>query len=103
MLCTFVKFQKKKAIVPFRTRSNRSLEECVRYVCKKYRWQLRRKGGWLLQSIKPSFQMSTTIAVIAAMAEKKKNSAISATTISEIELFISQRLLSLQSLERGFI
>ena len=50
------------------------------------------------------------IATIAVIAEKKKFSdhmettpAIAATTIAEIELFISQRLLSLRSLESGFI
>ena len=56
--------------------------------------------------------MIATIAVIAAIAEKKKFSdhmettllAIAATTIAKIELFISQRLLSLRSLEEsGFI
>ena len=55
--------------------------------------------------------MIATIAVIAAIAEKKKFSdhmetmhfpAIAATTITEIELFISQRLLLLRSLEIGF-
>ena len=54
------------------------------------------------------------IATIAVIAEKKKVQrsqrsygnhfpAIAATTITEIELFISQRLLSLRSLERGFL
>ena len=52
------------------------------------------------------------IATIAAIAEKKKvqrsygnhSTAIAATTIAEIERFISsQRLLSLRSLESGFI
>ena len=52
------------------------------------------------------------IATIAAIAEKKSSaiiwengnsSAIAATTIAEIELFTSQRLLSLRSLESGFI
>ena len=55
--------------------------------------------------------MIATIAVIAAITEKKKvqrsygnhSPAIAATTIAEIELFISQRLLSLRSLESGFI
>ena len=31
------------------TRSKRSLEECVRYVCKAYRLQLTTEGGWLLR------------------------------------------------------
>ena len=31
------------------TKSNRSLEECVRYVCKAYRQQLRRKAGLLVR------------------------------------------------------
>ena len=56
--------------------------------------------------------MIATIAVIAAITEEKKFSdhmetmhspAIAATTIAEIELFVSQRLLSLQSLGSGFI
>ena len=58
--------------------------------------------------------MIATIAVIAAITEKKKvqrsygnhSPVIAVTTIAEIELFISQRLLSLQSLrslESGFI
>ena len=56
--------------------------------------------------------MMSIIAVIAANPEKKKfrdhihgnhSTAIAATTIAEIELSISQRLLSLRSLESGFI
>ena len=56
--------------------------------------------------------MIATIAVIAAIAKKKKfsdhmhgnhSTAIASTTIAEIELFISQRLLSLHSLESGLI
>ena len=60
--------------------------------------------------------MIATIAVIAAISEKKKFSdrsdhsdhirnyspAIAATTIAEIEKVPSQRLLSLRSLESGF-
>ena len=54
--------------------------------------------------------MIATIAVIAAITEKKKmrsygnhSPAIAVTTIAKVELFISQRLLSLRSLESGFI
>ena len=55
--------------------------------------------------------MIATIDVIAAIAEKKKvqrsygkhSPAIAATTIAEIELLISQRLLPLRSLESGFL
>ena len=51
------------------------------------------------------------IATIAVIAEKKKvqrsyrnhSPGIAATTIAEKELFTSQRLLSLRSLESGFI
>ena len=54
------------------------------------------------------------IAMIAVIAEKKKVQrsqrsygnhfpSIAATTITEIELFISQRSLSLRSLENGFL
>ena len=51
------------------------------------------------------------IATIAVIAEKKKvqrsygnhSPAIAVTTIAEIELFISQRLLSLRSLESGYM
>ena len=54
--------------------------------------------------------MIATIAVIAAITEKKNvqcsygnhSSAIAVTTIAEIELFISQRLLSLRSLNFFF-
>ena len=54
--------------------------------------------------------MIATIAVIAAIGEKNKSSAIAAmiaidnrtTTIAEIELFLSQRSLSLRSLESAF-
>ena len=55
--------------------------------------------------------MIATISVIAAITEKKKVQrsygnhppAIAVTTIAEIELFISQLLLSLPSLKSGFI
>ena len=68
----------------------------------------------VIAMIKPGFHMIAMIAMIAliaAIAEKKKNQrscgihspAIAATTIAEIELLISQRLLSLRSLESGFI
>ena len=52
--------------------------------------------------LKPGFHMIATIAVIAAIAEKKKTSAIAATTITEIQKVLSQRSLSLRSLESGF-
>ena len=62
-------------------------------------------------SCKCGFHMMATTAVVAAIAEKKKVQrsygnhfpAIRATTIAEIERFIFQRLLSLRSLESGFI
>ena len=66
----------------------------------------------VIARIKPGFHM---IATIAAIAEKKSSaiiwengnsSAIAATTIAKIELFRSQRLLSLRSLrslESSFI
>ena len=61
--------------------------------------------------LKPGFHMIATIAVMAAIAEKKKKkkrqkkkrtSAIAATTIADILKVISQRSLSLRSLESGF-
>ena len=62
----------------------------------------------------PGFHMIATIAVIAAIADKKKVQrsygnhfpAIAATTITEIGLFLSQRSLwlrSLRSLESSFL
>ena len=52
--------------------------------------------------LKPGFHMIATIAVIAAIAEKKKTSAIAATTIAEILKVLCQRSFSLRSLESGF-
>ena len=63
--------------------------------------------------IQPDFHMIFTIAVIAAIAEQKKVHrsqrsygnhflAIAATTIADIELFLSQRSFSLRSLESAF-
>ena len=46
--------------------------------------------------------MIATIAAIDAIAQKKKSSAIAATTIAEIELFLSQQSLTLRSLECSF-
>ena len=72
---------KKKAIVPFRTRSNRSLEDCVRYVCKKYRWQLRRKGG------DRAFYISAI--VVAAMAGEWLHMIAKIAAIAEVFIFSS--------------
>ena len=54
--------------------------------------------------------MMATTAVMAAIAEKKSSAIIwkplssdKSETIAEIELSVSQRLLSLRSLESGFI
>ena len=53
--------------------------------------------------LKPGFHMIATIAVTAAIAEKKKKtSAIAATTIAEILKVLCQRSLSLRLLESGF-
>ena len=67
-------------------RSNRSLEEYVRYVCKGVQVAVEEEGWMVIAIIKPGFHM------IATIAEKNKiqrscgnySPAIAATTIAEI-------------------